>query len=228
MKTHSSRRQLLRAGFSLVETLMTTSIISTAALSTLGLLAGSMSASQDGHQRSKAMVVAQNLFHDLQLGALNIAPAATDERQTKALRPLTTPIIPRQVFFYSPTGLLADQKRLSKGTLTQGYAKGTSRADVSWIATLEGVSAPAFDQTMGGSSSAIQGQGQVLELPPTDIAPLGDAKYDFATVASAPDPTVAPPATAGALSQVRITVESPASAPQERRKKYSYNFYWNH
>lgn len=226
--SHRVGRHLRRAGFSLVETLMTTGIISTAALSTLGLLAGSMSASQDGNQRSKAMVVAQDLFHDLQLGALNLTPAATDERQTKVLRPLTTVIIPRQIFFYSPTGVLADQKKLSKGALTQGYAKGTPRADVAWIVTIEGIAAPAFTNIGSGETPATPQQGQVLELPvEADVAPLGTAKYDYPSVSSTPDPTAAPPATAGALSQVRITVESPASAPQERRKKFSYDFYWN-
>ena len=102
---HLIRHSLARAGFSLIETLMATGIISTAALGTLGLLASTMSMSMDGSQRSKAIVIAQELFHDLQLGALDVTPAATDERQTNGLRPETGLGFARHVLFYDRAGI---------------------------------------------------------------------------------------------------------------------------
>jgi len=221
MKLSSSstiRLRLRQAGFSLVETLMATGIISTAALSTLGLLAGSMSASQDGNLRSKAIVIAQDLFHDLQLGSLNVTPAVTDERQTKTLRPATGRAMPRQVLLYDQSGLLLVGKQPAKSAHQRTYDQGTLVEGADWLVSIEGIENNDFILAAGN--------GQVTELPAEAmVVPLGSSNYSFPAVASPIDPTLPPPG--GGLTQVRISIETPPSAPKNRRKKFSYDFYWN-
>jgi|GEM_PF-1936941 len=220
---HLIRHSLARAGFSLIETLMATGIISTAALGTLGLLASTMSMSMDGSQRSKAIVIAQELFHDLQLGALDVTPAATDERQTNGLRPETGLGFARHVLFYDRAGIPLVSGQPGEGAHQSVYEQGTTLPGVEWLVSVEGIQSADYTSNAGA--------GQVMAMPdPTTVAPLSpisteSGAYPFPVVISPPDPTLTPPTTA--LTQVRISIESPPTAPAKRRKKFSYDFYWN-
>lgn len=216
--SHLIRNTLVHAGFSLVETLMATGIISTAALGTLGLLAGSMSASQDGNMRTKALVIAQEVFHDLQLGALNQTPAATDERQTKVLRPDAGATIGRHVLYYDRAGIPLVNGQPAVGASEVIYEKGSTVPGVAWLVSIEGIE----NEDLISSG----GDGQVIIMPDeAELAPLGTSTYPFTSVKSSPDPTAPPPSSV--LTQVRISIESPPSAPVKSRKKFSYDFYWN-
>lgn len=219
--TQLIQRSWIRKGFSLVETLMATGIISTAALGTLGLLAGSMNSSQEGAMRSKATVIAQDLFHDLQIGALNVIPAVTDERQTHDLRPVEGPDFNRHVLFFDRAGMPISGQGLTGSVDPQIYNHGTKEVGVEWLVSIEGIQDP--------SSFSTNGAGQVTSLPVTaDVGPLGNsAAYPFPEVdeMKATDPTLTRPPTV--LTQVRISIESPPSAPPQSRKKFSYDFLWN-
>lgn len=216
--TFSIRERLLRQGFSLVETLMATGIISTAALGTLGLLAGSMNSSVDGMQRSRAVVIAQDIFHDLQIGALNVAPATTDERQSRMLRPEMGFGFTKHVLFFDVAGTLLPAGQPKENDSQKVYDHGTSQPGVGWLVCMEGMQRQDLMDTSGA--------GQVALAPDlTAVGPLGSAVYPFSPVSSPLDFTIAPPT--NTLTQVRISVESPASAPAARRKKFSYEFLWN-
>lgn len=224
MKTHLltslwTRLIYHRRGFSLVETLMATGIISTAALGTLGLLAGSMNSSVDGIQRSRAVVMAQDIFHDLQIGALNLAPAATDERQSRMLRPEMGFGFTKHVLLFDSAGALLPASSQPKANDSQNtYAHGTTLPGVGWLVCMEGIARADLSDTSGA--------GQVTRTPePSVVNPLGSAAYPFLPVTSVSDPTLTPPT--NTLTQVRISVEGPASAPAQRRKKFSYEFLWN-
>lgn len=236
MKTTRSRvpsSRLLQAGFSLVETLMATSIVSTTALGTLALLASAMSMGIDGQARSKAMVIAQDLFHDLQSGSSELTPSVLDERQTKSVWPMAaaTFVIPRHVILFDGSARplpVAEQPKAANIAAT--YDNGARTLNASWLAVIEGVEQTDF--TVDPATAAAPGSGMVVGDPQipadvdmTDFTPLGTARYDYPAVTTPPSATSPAPKTA--LTQITISVESPPEAPVSARKKYRYTFLWN-
>lgn len=232
--THRSTRQrLATAAFSLVETMMATGIVSTAALGTLTLLAGSLTSSQDGQLRSKALVIAQEVFHDLQIGSVKMAPAVDDKRQTKELAPLvpTDLSIARHVILFDASGIpLPTNDQPTPGQHGMVYNDGSVNAKASWIALIEGTEANLFtvdpNSETANSVGIPVGAGQVITVPDAEnFGPLGTESYDYPTVGSPPSPTAPPPKSG--LTQVTISIESPPGAPAISRKKFRYQFLWN-
>lgn len=235
----SRPRRGLAAAFSLVETMMATGIVSTAVLGTVGLLATTLESSQEGQLKSRAIVVVQEIFHDLQIGAIKTPPAAADLRQTKSLHPNPGLAIPRTVFLYDQAGIpLPAAEQPAPDQAEQIYAKGSANPKAAWIAVVEGVENPAFTASATTGSTATggspAGDAQVIALPVADdVAPLertnsrtgSTARYAFATPVGVANPAAPPPLTG--LTQVRISVESPPGAPVKARKKFAHPFLWN-
>lgn len=197
---------------------MATGIVSTAALGTLGLLAGSLNSSVEGSLKSRAVVIAQDLFHDLQIGALSVTPAPTDQRQTYSLRPQMGFAFAKHVLFFDSAGMLLPDNQPAEGSSQEVYEQGTPLPQVEWLVCIEGTQSAAFTNSTGS--------GQITSVSDTaSVSPLGSPLYPFQGVTGSSDPTVTPPPTA--LTQVRISVESPASATEKSRKKFSYEFLWN-
>lgn len=222
-----------RAGFSLVETLMATSIISTTALGTLALLASAMSMGMDGQARSKAMIIAQDLFHDLQSGSPMVTPSVLDERQTKGAWPLAaaTYVMPRHVILFdSAARPLPVAEQPASSDMAAVYDGGAPTLDASWLAMIEGVEQTSY--TVDPATGAAPGAGTTVgdaQIPVgVDISlctALGGVGYDYPAALTAPAASAPAPKTA--LTQITISIEAPPEAPAASRKKYRYSFFWN-
>lgn len=212
---------------------MATSIISTAALGTLALLASAMSMGMDGQARSKAMIIAQDLFHDLQSGSPMVTPSVLDERQTKAAWPLAaaTYVVPRHVILFdSAARPLPAAEQPAAGSMATVYDGGAPTMDASWLAMIEGVEQASFtvDPATGAAQSAGTTVGDAQIPVGVDMAActaLGSVGYDYPAVTTAP--AASSPAPKTALTQITISIEAPPEAPASSRKKYRYSFFWN-
>ncbi|MES2596271.1 MAG: hypothetical protein V4662_13085 [Verrucomicrobiota bacterium] len=229
-----SSSRLLKAGFSLVETLMATGIVSTTALGTLALLASSMTMGVDGQARSKAMIIAQDIFHDLQSGSAELTPSVLDERQTKSVWPLLPAAfaIPRNVLLFDSSSRplpAGQQPKVSEANTV--YDGGASTLDANWLVVIEGTEQTDF--TVDPATGAAPTSGMAVGAPQiaadvdmADFAPLGTSQYDYpAAAVTAALATLPVPKTA--LTQITISVEAPSDAPARARKKYRYSFLWN-
>lgn len=207
-------------GFSLVETLVATGILASAVTGTLGLLAASMSASQDGHLRSRALTIAQQVCNDLKTGSAAKRADAQDERLTRYLRPVLNGTMPRAVLFWDDAGFampMNAQPAPNQGL--QVYELGSRSTAGSWLVSIAIDEVPAL-RLAGGSGQVVLPEGQSLDA----VKPLGGKVYDYAPQAQAVGPDEAPPA--AGVSRVTVSVETPPGASRQNRKKFRYDFLW--
>ncbi|MCB1209183.1 MAG: hypothetical protein KDK97_07640 [Verrucomicrobiales bacterium] len=219
MKTHPqvTARRIPR-GFTLTETVMSIGIISSAAMAVLSLLAMSLQSSQDSRLKGRAMIIAQDIVHDLSIGRLITPAKADDERRTRPLHPAVGPAIPQMVLLYDLGGNpLAQNMQPSASNSPSVYASGASDAQAGWLVSIDGI-----DETTLAISSGPAQVASITKLE--DAKPLGGSLYAFANTEGAPSPDMPPPTMR--TTRVRLKIESPASAPAGQRRIYRYDTFW--
>ncbi len=219
MKTHlHASTSTIRRGFTLTETVMSIGIISSAAMAVLSLLAMSIQSSQDSRLKGRAMIIAQDIIHDLSIGRLITPAEEEDERRTHPLHPAVGPTISQLVLLYDLGGNPLSPAMQPTATDSPGiYASGASDVQASWLVSIDGIEEPTL--------AINAGPAQITSMTKLEEAkPLGDSVYAFADIANATSPDTPPPTMR--TTRVRLKLESPATAPAGQRRIYRYDTLW--